>query len=128
MSTKQRGVTGRLPSPDPTRHNGHASEIAYCRAQHDKDRSDPERPPAILHRWGRLVSLAQNHGTYLQIRNRVETLMHAPTLDQELAERATPVTYVVRPVNTTCRYCGEPIPLFVDSAFYCCRECRDCAY
>jgi hypothetical protein len=49
------------------------------------------------------------------------------TLDEQLA--ALPIhAFVVRPLDATCRFCGDPIPLFVDSAFYCCRECRDCAY
>jgi hypothetical protein len=56
-----------------------------------------------------------------------EHTMSTTTLDEQFA--ALPeFAFVVRPLDATCRFCSEPIPLFVDSAFYCTFECRECAY
>jgi hypothetical protein len=56
-----------------------------------------------------------------------EHTMSTTTLDEQFA--ALPeFAFVVRPLDVTCRFCGEAIPLFVDSAFYCCFECRELAY
>jgi hypothetical protein len=53
--------------------------------------------------------------------------MSATTLDEQFA--ALPeFAFVVREPETLCRFCAAPIPLFVDSAFYCCFECRELAY
>jgi hypothetical protein len=53
--------------------------------------------------------------------------MSTTTLDEQFA--ALPeFAFAVREMDATCRFCGEPIPLFVDSAFYCCFACRECAF
>jgi hypothetical protein len=53
--------------------------------------------------------------------------MSTTTLDEQFA--ALPeFAFAVREPDALCRFCGEPIPLFVDSAFYCTFECRELAY